>query len=64
VPFNLTGQPAASLPCGFDAQGLPIGLQIVGRAYDDATVLRAARAFEQLQPWEDKRPALEAVAAS
>jgi Asp-tRNA(Asn)/Glu-tRNA(Gln) amidotransferase A subunit family amidase len=59
--FNLTGQPAASVPCGFDAQGLPVGLQIVGRAYADATVLRAARAFEQLQPWADRRPALDAV---
>jgi aspartyl-tRNA(Asn)/glutamyl-tRNA(Gln) amidotransferase subunit A len=64
VPFNLTGQPAASVPCGFDAKGLPIGLQIVGRAYADATVLRAARAFEQLQPWADKHPALDAVTAS
>ena len=64
VPFNLTGQPAASVPCGFDSRGLPVGLHIVGRAYDDALVLRAARAFEQLQPWADKRPQLEAVMAS
>jgi Asp-tRNA(Asn)/Glu-tRNA(Gln) amidotransferase A subunit family amidase len=64
VPFNLTGQPAASVPCGFDAKGLPVGLQIVGRAYSDSIVLRAARAFEQLQPWADRRPALDAVMAS
>jgi aspartyl-tRNA(Asn)/glutamyl-tRNA(Gln) amidotransferase subunit A len=64
VPFNLTGQPAASVPCGFDARGLPVGLQIVGRAYADSMVLRAARAFEQLQPWADKRPSLDAVMAS
>ncbi|MEX2227238.1 MAG: amidase [Dehalococcoidia bacterium] len=64
VPFNLTGQPAASVPCGFDAKGLPVGLQIVGRAYADATVLRAARAFEQMQPWADRRPALDAVMAA
>jgi aspartyl-tRNA(Asn)/glutamyl-tRNA(Gln) amidotransferase subunit A len=63
VPFNLTGQPAASVPCGFDAKGLPIGLQIVGRAYADAVVLRAARAFEDAQPWADRRPALDAVMA-
>ena len=44
-PFNLTRQPAATVPCGFTRSGLPIGLQIVGRVYDDATVLRAARAF-------------------
>jgi aspartyl-tRNA(Asn)/glutamyl-tRNA(Gln) amidotransferase subunit A len=57
-PFNLTGQPAASVPCGFDAGGLPVGLQIVGRAYQDALVLRAARAFEQLQPWAQAKPAV------
>ncbi len=50
-PFNLTRQPAASLPCGFSKSGLPIGLQIVGRLHDDATVLKAARAFERLQPF-------------
>jgi len=50
-PFNLTKQPAASVPCGFSKVGLPIGLQIVGRLYDDATVLRAARAFERVQPF-------------
>ena len=53
APFNLTGQPAASVPCGVDARGLPVGLHIVGRAYEDSLVLRAARAFEQLQPWAD-----------
>ena len=50
-PFNLTRQPAANVPCGLTAAGLPIGLQIVGRMYDDALVLRAARAFEQAQPF-------------
>jgi aspartyl-tRNA(Asn)/glutamyl-tRNA(Gln) amidotransferase subunit A len=45
-PFNLTQQPAASLPCGFTAAGLPVGLQLVGRMFDDATVLRAAAALE------------------
>jgi aspartyl-tRNA(Asn)/glutamyl-tRNA(Gln) amidotransferase subunit A len=57
-PFNLTGQPAASVPCGFDSQGLPVGLHVVGRAYEDALVLRACRAFEQIQPWADKKPGL------
>ncbi len=61
--FNLTGQPAASVPCGFDARGLPIGLHIVGRAYEDSLVLRAARAFEQMQPWAAARPMLDAVMA-
>jgi aspartyl-tRNA(Asn)/glutamyl-tRNA(Gln) amidotransferase subunit A len=55
-PFNLTGQPAATIPCGFDAEGLPIGLQVVGRWRDDVSVLRAAAAFEQAMPWADVRP--------
>lgn len=49
-PFNLTQQPACSVPCGFTADGLPIGLQIVGRMFDDATVLRAAQAYEDANP--------------
>jgi aspartyl-tRNA(Asn)/glutamyl-tRNA(Gln) amidotransferase subunit A len=49
-PFNLTGQPAATVPCGFTEAGLPAGLQIVGRAYDESMVLRAARAFENAHP--------------
>jgi len=57
-PFNFTQQPAATVPCGFTASGLPIGLQIVGPMHDDALVLRAARAFEQARPWDGKRPAL------
>jgi aspartyl-tRNA(Asn)/glutamyl-tRNA(Gln) amidotransferase subunit A len=55
-PFNLTGQPAASLPCGFDSKELPVGLHVIGRAFEDSLVLRACRAFEQAQPWADKRP--------
>ncbi len=49
-PFNLTRQPAASVPCGRSKAGLPIGLQIVGRMWDDALVLRAARAYERAAP--------------
>jgi aspartyl-tRNA(Asn)/glutamyl-tRNA(Gln) amidotransferase subunit A len=49
-PFNLTGQPAASIPCGFTKAGLPVGLHIVGPRYADALVLRAARAFESARP--------------
>ena len=55
-PFNLTGQPAVSVPCGWTEEGLPVGLQIVGRRFDDCTVLQAARALEQIQPWADRRP--------
>ncbi len=57
-PFNITGQPAATVPCGFASDGLPVGLQIVGRWRDDVTVLRASAAFETLAPWADKRPPL------
>lgn len=57
-PFNLTGQPAATVPCGFTPDGLPVGLQIVGRRLADATVLRAAAAYEAAAPWADHRPAL------
>ena len=57
-PFNFTGQPAASIPCGFTAGGLPVGLQIVGRRYDEPTVLRAAAAFEAAHPWADRHPDL------
>jgi aspartyl-tRNA(Asn)/glutamyl-tRNA(Gln) amidotransferase subunit A len=56
--FNLTGQPAATVPCGFTSDGLPIGLQIVGRRFDEATVLRASAAFEAIRPWAQKRPPL------
>jgi len=55
-PFNMTGQPAASVPCGFTGDGLPVGLQIVGRRFADRAVLQAAAAFERLRPWADKRP--------
>ncbi|MEC9347352.1 MAG: amidase [Pseudomonadota bacterium] len=55
-PFNLTQQPACSVPCGFTAEGLPVGLQIVGRMFDDATVLRAAHAFQQAMPLFDRHP--------
>jgi Asp-tRNA(Asn)/Glu-tRNA(Gln) amidotransferase A subunit family amidase len=57
-PFNLTGQPAASVPCGFTADGLPVGLQIVGRWHADSLVLRAAAAFEAHRPWAGRRPPL------
>ena len=57
-PFNLTGQPAATVPAGFSKDGLPIGLQIVGRHLDDPTVMRAAKAFETAHLWHDKWPSL------
>ena len=57
-PFNMSWNPAASVPCGFTADGLPVGLQVVGRRFDDLGVLQAAAAFEAAQPWADKRPKL------
>ncbi len=55
-PFNLTQQPAASINCGFSSDGLPIGLQIVGRMFDDAGVLGASAAYEMTDPYFDKVP--------
>jgi Asp-tRNA(Asn)/Glu-tRNA(Gln) amidotransferase A subunit family amidase len=55
-PFNYSGQPAISVPAGWTADGLPVGLQIVGRRLEDGLVLRAAAAFEQIRPWADRRP--------
>ena len=54
--LNLAGVPALSVPCGFDAQGLPIGLQIFGRAFDERSVLLAGHAFEQATQWHRRRP--------
>ena len=57
-PFNFTGNPAASIPCGFTPAGLPVGLQIVGPRFADLRVLQASRAFEQARPWAQHRPTL------
>jgi amidase len=54
--FTVVGLPAISVPAGFTASGLPVGLQIVGRWRDEAAVLRAAAAFEAASPWADRRP--------
>lgn len=63
-PFNLTQQPAASVPCGWTSSGFPVGLQVVGARFADALVLTACAAFEQARPWRDQRPPLAAEAAS
>jgi len=57
-PFNLTQQPAASVPCGFTKAGLPAGLHVIGRMFDDRTVLRACHAYEQTEDWGHRRPKL------
>ncbi len=55
-PFNLTGVPAISIPCGFDASGLPIGVQLVARPWAEARLLRIARAYERATKWSERRP--------
>jgi aspartyl-tRNA(Asn)/glutamyl-tRNA(Gln) amidotransferase subunit A len=57
-PFNLTGQPALSVCNGFDSAGLPLSLQIVGRCFDEVTVLRIGCAYERATPWRERRPQL------
>jgi aspartyl-tRNA(Asn)/glutamyl-tRNA(Gln) amidotransferase subunit A len=57
-PFNASGHPAASVPCGLSPEGLPIGLQIVGRPFDEATVLRVADAYQRVTDWHTRRPPL------
>jgi aspartyl-tRNA(Asn)/glutamyl-tRNA(Gln) amidotransferase subunit A len=57
-PFNLTGQPAVSIPCGWTKDGLPLGLQLVGRRGADGLILRVAAAVEELAPWSHRRPAV------
>jgi aspartyl-tRNA(Asn)/glutamyl-tRNA(Gln) amidotransferase subunit A len=54
MPFNLSGLPAVSFPCGFNSQNLPIGLQAVGKPFEEATVLRIAHAYQQLTDWHRK----------
>jgi len=58
LPFNMTGNPALSIPCGFASDGLPVGLQLIGPLGADALLLRAAALFEAARPWSDRRPQL------
>jgi Asp-tRNA(Asn)/Glu-tRNA(Gln) amidotransferase A subunit family amidase len=57
MPFNLTGNPAISLPCGFDSAGMPMAIQLIARPGADAELLRIAATFETARPWAEKRPA-------
>ncbi|HVO94901.1 MAG TPA: Asp-tRNA(Asn)/Glu-tRNA(Gln) amidotransferase subunit GatA [Terriglobales bacterium] len=56
ISVNLAGLPALSLPCGFDGEGMPIGLQIIGKPFDEATILRVAYRYEQATEWHKKKP--------
>jgi aspartyl-tRNA(Asn)/glutamyl-tRNA(Gln) amidotransferase subunit A len=58
LPFNVTGHPALAIPCGFTAAGLPIGLQLIGRHWEESTVLRIGHAYEQSAGWHERRPPL------
>jgi aspartyl-tRNA(Asn)/glutamyl-tRNA(Gln) amidotransferase subunit A len=58
LPFDVTGLPALSFPCGFDRRGLPIGLMLVGRRWDERTVLRIGAAYQRATDWHRRRPAV------
>ncbi len=58
IAFNVTGSPAMSVCCGYTEAGLPLSFQLVGKRFDDATVLRLAHAYEEATPWRGRRPAL------
>jgi aspartyl-tRNA(Asn)/glutamyl-tRNA(Gln) amidotransferase subunit A len=58
ISVNLAGLPAVALPCGFSKSGLPIGLQLIGRAFEEETILRAAHAYEQSTQWRTKKPSI------
>ncbi len=62
IPVNVAGLPGISVPCGFDGQGLPVGLQLIGRAFDEATLFRAAWAYEDATDWPRRRPPLATAA--
>jgi aspartyl-tRNA(Asn)/glutamyl-tRNA(Gln) amidotransferase subunit A len=59
IPYDLTGLPAISVPCGFSSSGLPIGLQIAGRAFEETTILRVAHRHDQATDWHRARPAMD-----
>jgi aspartyl-tRNA(Asn)/glutamyl-tRNA(Gln) amidotransferase subunit A len=58
-PANFTGHPAVSVPCGFTGDGLPVGLQLIGRAFDEATLLRIAFSYERAHQWQRRHPDID-----
>jgi len=63
APANLTGLPSISVPAGFTGQGLPFGLMLVGRPFEEERLLAAAHAYEQATPWHAQRPAEPSLVA-
>jgi aspartyl-tRNA(Asn)/glutamyl-tRNA(Gln) amidotransferase subunit A len=59
ISINLAGVPALSLPCGFDQEGMPIGMQMIGKHFDEATILRLAHHYEEATEWHKKKPSTE-----
>ena len=55
-PFNFSAHPACSVPCGLSADGLPLGMQVIGRPFDEVTVLRVADAWQRMTDWHTRRP--------
>jgi aspartyl-tRNA(Asn)/glutamyl-tRNA(Gln) amidotransferase subunit A len=64
LPFNVTGHPAISVCCGFSTSGQPIGLQIVGRPFEESTVLQVADAYETAAQWYKRKPQLDQIERS
>jgi aspartyl-tRNA(Asn)/glutamyl-tRNA(Gln) amidotransferase subunit A len=60
IPQPLAGVPALSVPCGFSTDGLPIGLQLIGKPFDEATLFRVGAAYEAETDWRRRKPALDA----
>ena len=58
IPVNLAGLPGMSIPCGFDSKNLPVGLQLIGKPFDEGTLLTAAHAYEQATDWHLRKPPL------
>ncbi|MGH2603462.1 MAG: amidase family protein, partial [Dehalococcoidia bacterium] len=58
TPINLVGLPSLALPCGFDGQGLPIGMQVIGRPFDESLLFRTGHAYQRVTDWHKRRPSL------
>jgi aspartyl-tRNA(Asn)/glutamyl-tRNA(Gln) amidotransferase subunit A len=56
IPCNIAGLPGISVPCGFSSDGLPIGIQVLGKPFDEGSVLHVAHAYERRAGWRDRRP--------